>query len=254
MLAFALAGVAQAAAQAGDVEAARAAVDELDRTPLGHQGFAVELGLARAWTAAACGELTRAREHARAAAALARERGQDGYAARALHELCRLGDPAGAAPELAWLERSVDGPFVATATAHAAALVAGDGAALLDAAERFAAAGAMLVAAEAADAAAAAHRESGRASSARVAAARAALWLASCEGARPPTLLATPEAADLTPREREVALLAATGMSSREIADRLVLSVRTVDNHLQNAYRKLGVTRRQDLLRVLDPR
>jgi DNA-binding CsgD family transcriptional regulator len=27
--------------------------------------------------------------------------------------------------------------------------------------------------------------------------------------------------------------------------------VRTVDNHLQNAYRKLGVTRRQDLPRVL---
>jgi DNA-binding CsgD family transcriptional regulator len=30
-----------------------------------------------------------------------------------------------------------------------------------------------------------------------------------------------------------------------------VLSVRTVDNHLQNAYRKLGVTRRQDLSRAL---
>jgi DNA-binding CsgD family transcriptional regulator len=30
-----------------------------------------------------------------------------------------------------------------------------------------------------------------------------------------------------------------------------VISVRTVDNHLQNAYRKLGVTRRQDLPRVL---
>src|SRR6478672_11190 len=68
-------------------------------------------------------------------------------------------------------------------------------------------------------------------------------------GARPPTLLATPEAADLTPREREIALLAAAGSSSREIADRLVVSVRTVDNHLHNAYRKLGVTRRQDLAR-----
>jgi DNA-binding CsgD family transcriptional regulator len=53
------------------------------------------------------------------------------------------------------------------------------------------------------------------------------------------------------PREREIALLAAAGASSRDIADRLVISVRTVDNHLQNAYRKLGVTRRQDLPRVL---
>ena len=33
---------------------------------------------------------------------------------------------------------------------------------------------------------------------------------------------------------------------------RLVVSVRTVDNHLQNAYRKLGVSRRQDLPRALD--
>jgi DNA-binding CsgD family transcriptional regulator len=64
-------------------------------------------------------------------------------------------------------------------------------------------------------------------------------------------MLATPDAVDLTPREREIALLAAAGSSSREIADRLVVSVRTVDNHLQNAYRKLGVTRRQDLPHVL---
>ena len=39
-------------------------------------------------------------------------------------------------------------------------------------------------------------------------------------------------------------LLAAGG--SREIAGRLVISVHTVDNHLQHAYRKLGVTRREE--------
>jgi DNA-binding CsgD family transcriptional regulator len=109
----------------------------------------------------------------------------------------------------------------------------------------------VLVAAEAADAAAAAYRDPGRAASARAAAARAAAWLEGCEGARPPTLRAGAVAEELTAREREVALLAAAGLSSREIADRLVLSVRTVDNHLQRAYRKLGVTRRQDLSRVL---
>ena len=88
---------------------------------------------------------------------------------------------------------------------------------------------------------------------ARTAAARAGLWLAECEGARPPTLLGGAEAAGLTPREREVALLAAAGSSSREIAAALVVSVRTVDNHLQSAYRKLGVTRRQDLPGALAP-
>ena len=251
MLAFALAGVAQAAAQAGEPETARAALTELERTPLGHKGFAVELGLARAWGAAADGALTEARAHAREAAEHAQARGQHGYAARAWHELCRLGEPAAAAPPLAELAARVDGPFAATAAAHAAALLGRDGAALLDVAERFGEQDALLVAAEAADAAAAAHRDAGRQASARAAAARAGLWLARCEGARPPTLLAAPDAADLTPREREIALLAAAGSTSREIATRLVVSVRTVDNHLQNAYRKLGVTRRQDLPRAL---
>src|SRR5215471_3652337 len=55
----------------------------------------------------------------------------------------------------------------------------------------------------------------------------------------------------LTRREREVAGMAAAGASSREIAAKLVLSVRTVDNHLQNAYSKLGVTSREELARVL---
>jgi ATP/maltotriose-dependent transcriptional regulator MalT len=272
MLAFALAGIADAAAQAGDAETATAAVAEMDRTPLAHQGFAAELGLARAWAAAARGELSGARTHARKAAELARAREQHAFAARALHELCRLGDPEAAAPELARLAGGtagetravaagtravaaeahvVDGPFVIAAAAHAAALVAGDGAAVLAAAEQYAANDALLVAAEAADAAAAMFQDSGREASARAAAARAAVWLEACEGARPPTLLGAPEAAELTPREREIALLAAGGASSREIAGRLVLSVRTVDNHLQSAYRKLGVSRRQDLREVL---
>jgi DNA-binding CsgD family transcriptional regulator len=251
MLAFALAGIGQAAGQTGEADTAQAAVAEMDRTPLGHKGWAIELELARAWSTAATGALQRARAVARDAAADARSSGQDAYAVSALHALCRLGDPETAAPDLAALAEDVDGPYAATAAAHAAALVAGHGAALLAVAERFADQGALLVAVEAADAAAHAHREAGRQSSARAAAARAGLWLAQCEGARPPTMAATPESADLTPREREVAVLAAAGASSREIADRLVLSVRTVDNHLHNAYRKLGVTRRQDLGRAL---
>ena len=103
MLPWAVAGVAQAAAQAGEAEVARAAVDELAGLRLGHKGFEVELGLARAWAAAAAGELSRARELAREAAERAEARGQDGLAVRAHHERCRLGDAAGAAPALARL-------------------------------------------------------------------------------------------------------------------------------------------------------
>ena len=49
---------------------------------------------------------------------------------------------------------------------------------------------------------------------------------------------------DLTEREREVMTLVAAGLSNRDIAERLVVSEKTVKNHVHNAYRKLGVTRR----------
>jgi DNA-binding CsgD family transcriptional regulator len=57
--------------------------------------------------------------------------------------------------------------------------------------------------------------------------------------------------ASLTPREERVARLAAGGRSSREIADELVVSIRTVDLHLSNAYRKLGVAGRAELRTAL---
>jgi DNA-binding CsgD family transcriptional regulator len=60
-------------------------------------------------------------------------------------------------------------------------------------------------------------------------------------------------AAPLTPREREIATLAAGGMTSLEIARRLVISARTVETHLQRAYAKLGVASRADLASVLKP-
>src|SRR2546427_12237765 len=56
----------------------------------------------------------------------------------------------------------------------------------------------------------------------------------------------------LTPREREVAMLAATGLTSPEIAERLVLSVRTVEGYLQHAYDKLGIAGRGDLHSVFN--
>lgn len=51
----------------------------------------------------------------------------------------------------------------------------------------------------------------------------------------------------LTTREREMAVQAAGGLTNRMIADRLAVSVRTVENHLQTAYAKLGVNRWDDL-------
>jgi DNA-binding CsgD family transcriptional regulator len=51
----------------------------------------------------------------------------------------------------------------------------------------------------------------------------------------------------LTRRELEVATLAATGLSDRDVADVLVVSVRTVESHLGSVYRKLGIASRRAL-------
>jgi DNA-binding CsgD family transcriptional regulator len=53
--------------------------------------------------------------------------------------------------------------------------------------------------------------------------------------------------AGLTAREREIAELAATGASNREISAQLFVSVRTVENHLATIYRKLGIKTRAEL-------
>ncbi|WP_018330492.1 response regulator [Actinomycetospora chiangmaiensis] len=53
----------------------------------------------------------------------------------------------------------------------------------------------------------------------------------------------------LTPRETEVLRLVAKGLSARQIGERLTLSHRTVENHVQNALRKLQLTNRVELTR-----
>jgi DNA-binding CsgD family transcriptional regulator len=56
----------------------------------------------------------------------------------------------------------------------------------------------------------------------------------------------------LAPREREIAQLAAARWRSREIAERLGISARTVDNTLAKLYRKLDIVGRDDLAHRLD--
>jgi DNA-binding CsgD family transcriptional regulator len=60
-------------------------------------------------------------------------------------------------------------------------------------------------------------------------------------------VLALAEPPRLTARERHVAALAAAGLTNRAVAERLGLSRRTVENHLNRAYAKLGVPGRAHL-------
>lgn len=58
----------------------------------------------------------------------------------------------------------------------------------------------------------------------------------------------------LTPSERQVAELAASGMTNREVAERLYLSPKTVEAHLARAYAKLGIRSRAELGRLMADR
>jgi DNA-binding CsgD family transcriptional regulator len=60
-----------------------------------------------------------------------------------------------------------------------------------------------------------------------------------------------PDLGVLTPQEWRIAWAAAQGRTSREIAAEVLLSVRTVDYHLGNVHRKLGVSSRRALIRQL---
>lgn len=210
------------------------------------------IGLGRMGVALARGEISAARSHALWVAEVTGSMGQRTLQLWGLHEALRLGVRQ-VAPELAAVAQGVDGELARARGEHAAALEAGDPEALARASARLEAAGALLLAAEAAAEAARGFREAGRRGSAFAAATRARALADRCEGVRTPALEGVEVHFPLTEREREVAGLAARGLSSREIAERLVLSIRTVDNHLRSVYAKLGIRGRRDLAAVLDP-
>jgi DNA-binding CsgD family transcriptional regulator len=67
-----------------------------------------------------------------------------------------------------------------------------------------------------------------------------------------PVVLTGPGRDELTPQELQIAELAATGLSNREIGQRLYLSHRTVGSHLYRVFPKLGVTNRAQLRDALN--
>ena len=250
-----LAELASVAALAGDQEAAAGWLDRADaRGGEANRYFDPWVELDKAWVAAAAGELTRAVDLATQAADMARASKQFTLEAAALYDVARLGAPAGVRQRLEELVGLLEGRLAALLASSAVALAANDGAALDRVGAAFEDLGALLLAAEAKAAAARAHRAAGREASANASQERAAALAAACQGARTLGLGPVMPVSVLTPREREVAMLAATQASSREIATRLHLSVRTVDNYLGRVYAKLGVSSRARLATLLEVR
>jgi DNA-binding CsgD family transcriptional regulator/tetratricopeptide (TPR) repeat protein len=247
-----LGGAALAVAQQNDRAAGQATISALDEAaPTPVRIMDVDVLRGRAWVLLTEHHRSAAERTFWQAADLAAEWGQRAAEAAALHDLLRIGSAQDASKRLLELTDTVDGDLMAARAVHARAIAAGDLGLSDEASARFEAIGARLLAAEAAalerDLAARAglHRRSSAAG------ARVQQLLAACEGADTPALSSTSEIQRLSAREREVAMLAGEGLSSRQISERLVVSIRTVDNHLQRVYAKLGITGRADLIAVL---
>ncbi len=237
----------------GDAEASAARADESDAASAGFGFLAPELALGRAWASVAAGELNAARALLLAAGDDAARTGHVPTACWLLHDAARLGALQDAAGMLAELAALTDSALAGARAMHAAALVAADAPELEAAADRFEVLGAWLAAAETVAAVADERRRRHERRSAAALDLRVDQLLARCEGARTPALISTRAVVPLTAREREIAALAAAGHPSRQIAERLYLSVRTVDNHLSRIYDKLGVSSRADLATALEP-
>ncbi len=173
------------------------------------------------------------------------------HCARLTYEAMRVGAPARTLTDsLATLRTRCDARLVAAYADHVTARATADGAALMVVVDEMEQIGALRYACEAAAHAAEAFARHGREASARSAAARSRDLSARGQGGPVPSIAGLdPAAVILTAREKQLTQLAADGLSNTEIADRLVLSVRTVESHLYRAMQKLGVTDRRELRR-----
>lgn len=209
------------------------------------------LWVAQAWVSVARGEISAALVELNTAAEEARKGGHVANELAALLTRLRLGATAGAGEtivsRLDELADWVEGDLVQVMDLHAHALAEGSPDDLDAVAERYGILGLGLHAAETAAQASQLHARAGQPRRAAASASRAQSMLPGLDSARPVTLLLASTPASLTRREREVALLARSGMSSQAIATRLHLSTRTVDTHLARVYFKLGISRRSEL-------
>jgi DNA-binding CsgD family transcriptional regulator len=209
-----------------------------------------ERGLAKAWVAASQGAVTEAIASVLSAAETARANGQFAPEVACLQTATQFGDRSTAA-RLRELESIVEGPRVGLAARFAAGLRDCDGAELARVSEEFEQMGDLVAAVDAAAHAAIAYRRQDLRGSALGCSTRADALAEKCGHASTPALRQATERLPLTSREREIVMLIAEGLSTRDVATRLTLSVRTVESHIYNAMAKTGVESRDELAALL---
>ena len=243
-----------ALAMSGSIDEATAAAAALEqRRHPAWRYLDYEHRLARAWVSAAQGAVSTAIGEALSGAETARANGQFAAEVMCLQTATQFGDGSHAA-RLRELENIVEGPRAGLASRFAAALSDGDAAELSAVSEDFEKIGDLIAAIDAAAHAALVHRRAERKGSSLTCSARADELAHRCGGASTPALLKASARLPLSDREREIAMLIGLGLSTGAIAERLTLSVRTVEGHIYRAMGKTGAADREELAAMLPRR
>ncbi len=241
---------AQAEVLRGDSGAATRALNMAE----GAWGPAVEvvrpsLELARAYLSAATGATAEAHSAIERAADAAHRSGATTGELEALHTGLRFGMEPDVARFKA-LADQLNTPIATLAAAQAQAVAADDGDGLDQVASEWESLGMAAHAADAFAAAALAHRRAGTRLPGLQSSTRAH-WLVSTFGLHTPATATGGVPLPLSGREREIATLVANGLTNRQIAERLVVSVRTVEGHLYRVFKQLGINEREQLIRLM---
>jgi DNA-binding CsgD family transcriptional regulator len=208
------------------------------------------LAIATGWALGSNGSLTRAIEVVRNEAQVARERRQPTHELACLQAAIQWGD-ASAGPRARELSRQLPLPLAEAVATHGESLLRGDAEGLLAASGRYKALGDRCTAADAAAQAAIAFTAAHQRQRGLYAAALAQQLAEECGGLCTPALRSPVAPSPLTGRQREVAEMVAAGLSNKQIADRLVTSVRTVEGHLYRACQRVGAKSRGDLAAIM---
>ena len=212
-----------------------------------------EYAIAKAWVAAGQGAISEAIVISLDAAETARTNGQFAPEVMCLQTATQFGERS-CGPRLRELAAIVEGPRADVAARFAEALHDDASVELAAVSAEFEDMGDLIAAVDAAAHAAIAYRHRDLRGSALGCSARAEALAEQCGGARTPTLCKAVERLPLTDREREIVMLIGQGLSNRDIATRLTLSVRTVESHIYKAMAKTGTSKRDELAGLLPSR
>ena len=241
---------ATALAMCGSTVEAATALAALDTQRRPFRLLDYERSLARAWVAAGQGAVSEAISVLLSAAERASAKGQFAAEVLCLQTATQFGDRSGSR-RLRDLEAIVEGPRVGAAARFSAALSEGDAAELASVSEEFERMGDLVAAVDAAGHAALTYRSQGLRGSALGCATRADALAEQCGGARTPARRQASEPVPFTDREREIVMLIGEGLSNRAVAERLTLSIRTVESHIYRAMAKTRTTTRDELAALL---